>query len=222
MYHTRDYNDISSCACKDWWWMREAKIIRRAWRLFSISFHVCHKASGLRSCTPECNSSVRAQLHLNKTKRRKAVARLSMRLWARRQASTVDVQQATLSTFSCDWRGESIKKKKRAAQRKRTKEATEAPDKKAIDSWMANAAQLWHCPNLAISFIGCQCPLLLQGAWHFSAQLANTLACSPIPLQGQWATHSSTHHTQKAFHMQQQQQQQQLGVWWKMQSWCCK
>lgn len=114
------------------------------------------------------------------------------------------------------------KKKKRAAQRKRTKEVTEAPDKKAIDSWMANAAQLWHCPNLAISFIGCQCPLLLQGAWHFSAQLANTLACSPIPLQGQWATHSSTHHTQKAFHMQQQQQQQQLGVWWKMQSWCCK
>lgn len=118
------------------------------------------------------------------------------------------------------------KKKKRAAQRKRTKEATEAPDKKAIDSWMANAAQLWHCqslcPNLASSFIGCQCPLLFQGAWHFSAQLANTLACSPIPLQGQWATHSSTHHTQKAFHMQQQQQQQQLGVWWKMQSWCCK
>lgn len=210
MYHTRDYNDISSCACKDWWWMREAKIIRRAWRLFSISFHVCHKASGLRSCTPECNSSVRAQLHLNKTKRRKAVARLSMRLcnkppWA--LSAAIGEERVA-------------KKKKRAAQRKRTKEATEAPDKKAIDSWMANAAQLWHCPNLAISFIGCQCPLLLQGAWHFSAQLANTLACSPIPLQGQWATHSSTHHTQKAFHMQQQQQQ--LGVWWKMQSWCCK
>lgn len=66
--------------------------------------------------------------------------------------------------------------------------------------WMANLTQLRHChplcSNLASSYRPSM-PSASPRSLTLSAQQANTLACSPIPLQEQPAAHSGTHHTQK-------------------------
>lgn len=56
-----------------------------------------------------------AQLHLNKTKSREAVAYLSMRLWAlchHDSRRRLWMQQATLSTLSVDWSGRVAEKER--------------------------------------------------------------------------------------------------------------
>lgn len=109
------------------------------------------------------------------------------------------MQQGTLSTFSVDWTGRVVER----AQTQRTKEPQKQPTRglqrpqgvdgecnttAALSPPLSKLGKLLHRPSM---------PSASPRSLTLSAQLANTLACSPIPLQGQPAAHSSTHHTQK-------------------------
>lgn len=113
------------------------------------------------------------------------------------------MQQASLSTFSVDWRGRVVGKERERRKHREQKShrgsqqegysSHRALDGKynttaALSPPLSKLGKLLHRPSMPSA-----------SPQHFSAQQANTLACSPIPLQGQPATHSSTHHTQKRF-----------------------